>query len=335
MSKKAILKEQHPALSINLVDVLRAIDPSDTGKYMHFLIRNLYVATGGKEQMHELMGKFLISTLKKANVDKLKQFEEYSREQLIHEDISKIEDWSALTKHVDAAFLIKREKELEREVQKWYEDDEWLMVTPYSFEASKTYGRGTRWCTTSQNHFGSYTNGVLIYIINKLRSKDAKWAIYMQGNTWAVYDEMDTRIFDSCVLPLSEKVRAVITNIYQTFNGKSTEWVRHYHSPEYVYHNSRWKEIAKLKPSVAQEIIQMYENQKVLDNKLNQARLECLRVVATQEEPPKKEKAPRKAPASSKPHYKLPGDSYYWASPIMPHYGGMVDDEDDEDDGEF
>ena len=63
------------------------------------------------------------------------------------------------------------DKELEKLVLKLHEDEEWLIIKPLTYESSKKYGAGTKWCTAADNEdyqFYNYTNrGILIYTINK------------------------------------------------------------------------------------------------------------------------------------------------------------------------
>ena len=69
-----------------------------------------------------------------------------------------------------------KEKELRKNTDKIYEDGNWLVVRPKTYEASCHYGAGTRWCTTSKetsNHFVRETDGkFLIYVINKKLNSD-------------------------------------------------------------------------------------------------------------------------------------------------------------------
>ena len=41
MSRLDKLKEQHPELNINVIDLISIIDPTDTYKYTEFLIKHL------------------------------------------------------------------------------------------------------------------------------------------------------------------------------------------------------------------------------------------------------------------------------------------------------
>jgi hypothetical protein len=64
------------------------------------------------------------------------------------------------------------EKNLSKEINVVYEDDEWFLLKPLTLESSVKYGYGTKWCTASKDHsepFYEYSSrGILIYIINLL-----------------------------------------------------------------------------------------------------------------------------------------------------------------------
>jgi hypothetical protein len=61
---------------------------------------------------------------------------------------------------------------MEKQVMKLYDNDEWLIIKPLSFLASKKYGANTKWCTTQENNPEYYLKfsrrGILIYVINKI-----------------------------------------------------------------------------------------------------------------------------------------------------------------------
>lgn len=75
----------------------------------------------------------------------------------------------------------RQNKRLEKGgADKVYEDDNVLVVEPKSKAASCFYGKGTRWCTTSNecSHFEAYTaKGNLYYIMDK--NKNKKYAIFI------------------------------------------------------------------------------------------------------------------------------------------------------------
>ena len=67
-----------------------------------------------------------------------------------------------------------KEKMLKSEVDKVYEDDNWVIIRPKSHGASCYYGAGTKWCTTSTDisFFNKYNKeGVLYYVIKKQSGK--------------------------------------------------------------------------------------------------------------------------------------------------------------------
>ena len=68
--------------------------------------------------------------------------------------------------------LKNMDKELSKQTHKLYEDDEWLVIKPMSYQASLKYGASTKWCTASRENSEYYLRysrrGILIYCINKI-----------------------------------------------------------------------------------------------------------------------------------------------------------------------
>jgi len=75
---------------------------------------------------------------------------------------------------------IQKEKEAEakKDVEKIYEDNRFLILRPFSHNASCYYGANTKWCTTTKDdsrYFDQYSKeGSLFYIIDK-QSGDEIW----------------------------------------------------------------------------------------------------------------------------------------------------------------
>ena len=69
-----------------------------------------------------------------------------------------------------------KRKDAKKNSDKIYEDGNWLVIRPKSWQASCVYGAGTRWCTTSKendSHFKRETDrNFLIYVINKNKSSN-------------------------------------------------------------------------------------------------------------------------------------------------------------------
>jgi len=79
----------------------------------------------------------------------------------------------------------EKQKDAKKNSDKIYEDGNWLVVRPKSWQASCVYGAGTKWCTTSKesdSHFKRETDrNFLIYVINKsLDSKNDQYKVAWQ-----------------------------------------------------------------------------------------------------------------------------------------------------------
>jgi hypothetical protein len=61
--------------------------------------------------------------------------------------------------------------DLEKFVIKLYDENDWLIIKPLTYESSCKYGAGTKWCTASTNEEYQYHNytrrGILIYAMNR------------------------------------------------------------------------------------------------------------------------------------------------------------------------
>lgn len=102
----------------------------------------------------------------------IKKFIELNEKNLIKQnDLSRFKSFEDLERQVSLAELRLIDKGLEKQIIKLYETDEWLVLKPMSFLASKKYGASTKWCTTQENDPDYYLRysrrGILIYCMNK------------------------------------------------------------------------------------------------------------------------------------------------------------------------
>lgn len=117
----------------------------------------------------------------------------------------------------------EKEKELEKQVIKVYDEGDWLIIRPLTYEASLKYGANTKWCTASKDekqYFGQYTkNGALIYILN--RKTNIKYAIHNKIRNkditfWNVADNQisffDIDIPADAIVAVRENVKIEKTN---------------------------------------------------------------------------------------------------------------------------
>ena len=100
----------------------------------------------------------------------VKDFDKYQKN-LEKKDINQYLSIEELEKVLESFKGKEKEKELESQTEKIYEDENFLVLVPKTIEASCKYGAGTKWCTTVRDadHFQRYTRGKqgLYYIIRK------------------------------------------------------------------------------------------------------------------------------------------------------------------------
>jgi hypothetical protein len=117
---------------------------------------------------------------------------------------------------------------MQKQVQKLYETDEWLVIKPLSFLASKKYGSSTKWCTTNEDNPEYYLKysrrGILIYCINKI-SGDKVAAFKSLDESYeketSFWNLVDQRI-DSLESGLPNEVMILIKNEFT--NTKQSNW---------------------------------------------------------------------------------------------------------------
>lgn len=192
MSKIDKIKEDNPELNISIIDMIRAMDPSTTNKYCDFLIKMIK----NHNINQEIIIKSMMDTLFGMNqIERLHKFEEHSKANRIpveYKDISRHGDWTGINTAVELADEIVKRKELEKETNKLYNDDEWLVLIPQSYEASQLYANGTKWCITQKSYWNDYKkHSRIIFIINK--KSDEKYAISkrMSDNVIQGWDAVD------------------------------------------------------------------------------------------------------------------------------------------------
>ena len=139
-------------------------------------------------------------------IDGVKMFDKY-QSQLDKKDINQYRSFDELEKALKPFREKEKEKELESQTEKIYEDDNFLVLIPKTIEASCKYGSGTKWCTTVKgaDHFDRYTSGKqgLYYIIRKKGKQTEphyKVAVHINeygGENW--WDSRDTKMSNDTV----------------------------------------------------------------------------------------------------------------------------------------
>jgi hypothetical protein len=93
---------------------------------------------------------------------------------------------------------VKKEKELEKQINKLFENEKYLVVEPLTQEASCKYGRGTKWCTASMDSENTFQQeqdegNRLFYIFNKANKEKYAMLISPEHDAW-FWDSADNQI---------------------------------------------------------------------------------------------------------------------------------------------
>jgi hypothetical protein len=253
MSKIEELKKQNPALVIDVVGIIHQL--FDKPKYTEMainLIKNkisnqnyqiedivneLTREYGFKKEDLKLKSNQEILNIFKvisdyfgySNFNVIKKFIELNERKLIvNNDLTSYKTFDELELQMSLTSLRLIDKEMEKQVQKLYETDEWLVIKPLSFLASKKYGSSTKWCTTSEDNPEYYLKysrrGILIYCINKI-SGDKVAAFKSIDDSYeretSFWNLVDQRI-DSLESGLPTEVMNIIRDEFT--NTKSSNW---------------------------------------------------------------------------------------------------------------
>jgi hypothetical protein len=241
MSRIKELK-QHPDNNISMVDVFKVLCPEGKTKYIEFLLRlskntkhieryveeireNFERELGVTRDKFEEMTPFQLYTAYRFlemnfNFSDLKTFQkfcDYNERGLIKEnDLSKFKGFDDVMTATSLAEIKAYEKDLEKQIQTIYSSDEWIVLRPLTFHASKKYGSSTKWCTSSENnpdYFLRYSKrGILIYMINKITGlKVACFKSLDSEPEFSFWNQTDSRI-DSLESELPDFILDMIRN---------------------------------------------------------------------------------------------------------------------------
>jgi len=234
---KDITAQAPSYMNTRFLDVVSMMDPSKTNKYTELIIKLLdnnipnrshnldeflqdmkevygvdlsnFVGLETKQfnLLHAYLGSFSSSYIKTI-MDFINACE---KGQLKGVDVTKINTVNEIQDHMSLISFKNISKKLEKEVVKDYEDNEWLIIRPFTREASIKYGYGSKWCTAMENnaeYFFKYTEkGKLIYCLNKINGM--KFAVHHNyrhdtKNDLSFWNREDERV-DSmiCGLPFN------------------------------------------------------------------------------------------------------------------------------------
>jgi hypothetical protein len=228
---------------VNIVDIIEMFIPDKKSKYTDMVLRLMKLTPNMEEHRREIIDyfknsynveasdiekfngiqllvvyKFVESFFNSNDLEMIRKFCEYNERNLISQnDLTQYKTFEDVSTQVNIADIKVEMRELENEVVRVHEDDEWLLVRPMTFLASKKYGSNTKWCTTSENnpeYFLKYAErGVLIYCMNKktgykvasfysLKKSDPEFSFWNQKDE--KIESMDSELSDSMLRIIRE-----------------------------------------------------------------------------------------------------------------------------------
>ena len=192
------LKLENQEYNLSILDLLRLIDPSKTGKFMTILLNELKfynksVPLGHRDitrlsnqietynVIHEELLGVLIECLGGTDIiNDLEKFEVLCDEGLVSViDIQEYKSLGELSLAVIDAEEKRKDKDSSPQKEIVFDHPDYLILKPLNEFASKKYGASTKWCTSSRDPktFYQYSEkGALIYILPK--NDNSKWAVY-------------------------------------------------------------------------------------------------------------------------------------------------------------
>lgn len=215
MAKIRDLKEQNKNYTIDVIDVLASMDPSKTNKYLPFMIKCT-------SEWVEWINNELKNETFKEMFEVINDFHDLSERNLLtNKDIYSYKDNQAIIEAVKEAkekVTISEVKKNETEVL--YEDERWLVLYPLSVRSSNLYGKGTKWCVSSEdNNYGKYykqytENGCLVFVIDKT----IKETEYRSNNFAKVAFHNDRNKSDGVTLWDIKDVQMGVTNAMKVYS---------------------------------------------------------------------------------------------------------------------
>lgn len=257
MSRIEELKNQNPDLKIDVIELFKFL--FDKPKYVELFINiskkesifnssrkdikqilrdNFYISEErmiNKSIFELMLIDGLLRLIGHSNYEGFTDFISYNERKLIdNTDLSKYKSFDDIKNAVSAAELKLNSKELEKQIQKLYETNEWLVLKPLSWEASKKYGYNTKWCTSAKDdsyQFYKYSrHGVLIYCLNKLNGKKVAFyksfidkKISFWNNEDIQIDSVETDLPHEILYIIKEQIQSCLMSNFAFFNEDEIE----------------------------------------------------------------------------------------------------------------
>lgn len=213
-------RRNHPTMEVHSLNLLLMADPtasqndrgSFAGKYGVW-IGNMYANGCIKHgDTPELKSALFTYDKNKSQLPPIKDCKSLS------ELIEWVKDLS------DDFKAVRKQSKAKADLEKVYEDDEWVVYVPHSHAAARRGGEGTHWCTASENdyYYNMYSKQGPLYI-NIRKSDGAKFQFHFETDQFMDANDKPVRLNE---IELSEGIIDFYTKIETAFKFKLTfDWV--------------------------------------------------------------------------------------------------------------
>lgn len=170
--------------SKELVDKLSSEDPSGNNKYLDWMVKQVMGSADGDQiplsdavvtavqRYHKQINRLNKNVAQEADIN--------DRAKKNPKDINAYNDINELLRIVQVVEKKTTDKQIKKEADKVYEDENILVLVPLTVRASCKYGMGSRWCISGgaepsyNSHFDSYSrDSVFYFITNKNMSQES------------------------------------------------------------------------------------------------------------------------------------------------------------------
>jgi len=213
-------RRNHPTMEVHSLNLLLMADPtasqngmgSFTGRYGVW-IGNMYANGSIKPgDAPELKSALFTYDKNKTQLPPIKDCKSLS------ELIEWVKDLS------DDFKPVRKQSKAKADLEKVYEDDEWVVYVPHSHAAARRGGEGTHWCTASENdnYYNMYSKHGPLYI-NVRKSDGAKFQFHFESDQFMDANDTSAQLND---IGLSEGIVSFYSKINPVFKFKlKFDWV--------------------------------------------------------------------------------------------------------------
>ena len=120
---------------------------------------------------------------------------------------------------------IRKQSNAKKNLEKVYEDNEWIIYIPHSHAAARRGGEGTMWCTASENdyYYNCYSKQGPLYI-NIRKFDNAKFQFHFESDQFMDADDKSVRLNE---IGLSEGIIIFYSKIDPKFKFRlEFDWIK-------------------------------------------------------------------------------------------------------------